>query len=349
MTDQPRVPTVSPDDPVFLVDDMDLSATPATDFWRFANGGWLDANPVPAEYGSWGAFHELHERNEEIVHQILIEAAEADAPAGSTTQKVGDFYSSGMNTDAIETAGLAPIQEYLDLIDSVATIEDLRNAFRELQRVGAGVGWGWHVEPDRGDSTKNLLYIGQGGLGLPDRDYYFRDDAQSVELAEAYRDHIAAMFRLLEASAEEAEAAPTSIWSIEERLAGASNTAVEQRDVEATTNRFSRSELAALAENVDLNEWVSAIGAPQEESVNIDKPEFFKELDAMFAEVSLDDWKTYCTWHLTTSSGSKVSVTRRPMRAHAPRVARTSRSICREGRTSLLLLDRVYWTSTSAT
>jgi putative endopeptidase len=304
MTDKPFSPQVSPDDPVFNVADMDTTATPATDFWRYANGGWLDANPVPAEYGSWGAFHELHERNEEIVHQILIEASETDAPQGSTTQKVGDFYTAGMDTDTIEALDLAPIQEWLDLIARIENIEDLRTAFRELMRIGGGVGWGWHVEPDRGDSTQNLLYIGQGGLGLPDRDYYVRDDDRSVELAKDYRTHITAMFKLLGASDDEAEAAPTTIWTIEERLARASNTAVEQRDVEATTNRYTRSELAALAPTVDLDGWVDAVGAPQEQSVNIDKPEFFAELDAMFTEVAIEDWKTYCTWHLLLATAS---------------------------------------------
>lgn len=304
MTDQPFVPTVSPDDPVFSVDDMDLNANPATDFWRYANGGWLDANPVPAEYGSWGAFHELHERNEKIVHDILIEASETDAPHGSTTQKVGDFYAAGMDIDAIEAADLEPIRQWLDLIDGIESVDDLRNAFRELMRIGGGVGWDWHVEPDRGNSTQNLLYIGQGGLGLPDRDYYFREDDRSIELAKDYREHITAMFKLLGATDDEAAAAPATIWAIEERLAGASNTAVEQRDVQATTNRYTRAELAALTPSVDIDGWVNAVGAPQEESVNIDKPEFFEELDAMFSEVSIEDWKTYCTWHLLLATAS---------------------------------------------
>ena len=306
MTEEPFVPMISPDDPVFDPNDMDPTATPATDFWRYANGGWLDANPVPPEYGSWGAFHELHERNEKIVHEILIEASETDAPMGSTTQKVGDFYAAGMDTDAIEAADLTPIQRWLEMIDDITDLADLRSTFHELLRIGAGVGWSWHVEPDRGNSTQNLLYIGQGGLGLPDRDYYFRDDAASTELAAAYRDHITAMFELLGADAEAAAQAPSTIWAIESRLADASNTAVEQRDVQATTNRFTRDELTALAPTVDINSWVDIVGAPQETSVNIDNPDFFTELEAMFPEVPLEDWKVYCRWHLLMATASSL-------------------------------------------
>lgn len=298
---------ISPDDPVFKAEDFDLSASPSDDFWRFANGGWLDANPIPPEYGSWGAFHELHERNEKIVHQLIVEAAEApDSEPGSATQKVGDFYASGMDEEAIERAGIAPIQDWLDLIDGVDTIDDLKTAFLELQRINAGVGWGFHVEPDRGDSTRNLLYIGQGGLGLPDRDYYFRDDDRSLELAAAYRDHVGSMFTLLGWSEQEAEAAASTIWSIESRLAKASNTAVEQRDVEATTNRYDRAALVALAPTVALPDWVDAIGASQEESVNIDNPQFFEELDVMLNEVSVADWRTYATWHLMVATASAL-------------------------------------------
>jgi len=304
MTVQPFTPRISEDDPVFDPADIDPTATPATDFWQWANGGWLNANPVPPEYGSWGAFHELHTRNEEIVHALLIEASEADAEVGTTTQKVGDFYASGMDTDAIEAAGLTPIQPWLDLIEGVSSIEDLRTAFTELNMVGAGVGWSSYVEPDRAEATRNLLYIGQGGLGLPDRDYYFRDDEASLELAAAYRTHVTTMFGLLGRDAASSEAASDLIWSIESRLAKASNTAVEQRDVEDTTNKLTRSELADLTPTVQLSDWVDAIGAGDESAVNIDNLAFFRELDVMLSEVSIEDWKTYCVWHLITSTAN---------------------------------------------
>ncbi|KAA3636693.1 MAG: M13 family peptidase [Armatimonadetes bacterium] len=300
----PIVPIVSPDDAVFDPEDMDTDASPATDFWRWANGGWLDRNPVPPEYPVWGAFLELHTRNEEIVHALLEQAADADAPVGSIDQKVGDFYASGMDTQTIDAAGIEPIQRWLDLIEGVDTVEDLRTAFTELNRIGASVGWGWHVEPDRSDSTQNLLYIGQGGLGLPDRDYYFRDDERSQELASGYREHVVAMFELLGWPTTEANAAADVIWDIESRLARASNTAVQQRDVQDTTNKLTRAEVADLTPTVMLSDWVDAIGAGQETAVNIDNLEFFSELDTMFGEIPIDDWKTYCTWHLLKATAS---------------------------------------------
>lgn len=304
MTNQPPVPILLPDDPVFDVSDMDTTASPSTDFWRWANGGWLDSNPVPAEYPAWGAFHELHTRNEEIVHDLLKQASESHSEHGSASQKVGDFYASGMDTEAIEAADLSPIQDWLDLVEGIDTVEDLRTAFTELVRIGAGVGWGWHVEPDRSDSSQNLLYIGQGGLGLPDRDYYTRTDDQSLELAQSYREHATTMFELLGRTTDSATEATQAVWDIELRLAEASNTAVEQRDIEAITNGFTRDELANLTPTVMLSDWVEAIGAGREQAVNIDKPDFFRELDAMFTEVPIDAWKSYCTWHLITSVAS---------------------------------------------
>ncbi len=302
--DDPTVPIVSPDDTVFDPEDMDGDASPATDFWRWANGGWLDRNPVPPEYPVWGAFLELHTRNEKIVHALLEQAADAGGAVGSIDQKIGDFYASGMDTDAIEAAGIEPIQQWLDLIEGIDTIEDLRTAFAELSRIGVSVGWSWHVEPDRSDSTQNLLYIGQGGLGLPDRDYYFREDEQSQALALAYRDHSAAMFELLGWPAEEASAATETIWKIESRLAEASNTAVQQRDVQDTTNKLTRDEVTDLTPTLMLCDWLDASGARQEAAVNIDNLGFFSELDTMFSEVLIDDWKTYCTWHLLVSTAS---------------------------------------------
>ncbi|MEZ5175404.1 MAG: M13 family metallopeptidase [Acidimicrobiia bacterium] len=303
---QPMIPTVSPDDPVFDPNDMDLTATPATDFWRWANGGWLDRNPVPPDYPAWGAFHELHTRNEAIIHGILEEVAAAEPAQGSIEQKVGDFYRSGMNTDAIEAADLGPIKGWLDQIGSIGTVDDLKQVFTDLIRIGAGVGWDWHVEPDRADSSANLLYIGQGGLSLPDRDYYLRDDSQSTSLASAYRDHVAAMFELLGRSANDAATAAETIWGLESRMAEASNTAVEQRDVEATTNKLTRSELGDLAPTVGLTGWLDAIGAGNESAANIDNPGFFSTFDAMFKEVPIADWRIYCTWHLVKSTASAL-------------------------------------------
>jgi putative endopeptidase len=306
VTSDARTPIVSSDDPIFDPGDLDTSETPATDFWRFANGGWLDANPVPPEYGAWGAFHELHTRNEEILHKLLDEAVSEGGPLGSPSQMAGDFYASGMDTDAIEAAGLEPIQEWLDLIDSIATIPDLKASFAALIPINVGIGWSWMVEPDRSDTTQNLLYIGQGGIGLPDRDYYFRDDEQSMALAADYRTHVAAMFGLLGYTQVDAEAAAKTVWDLEVRLAEASYTAVQQRDVELTTNMFTRQDLAELTPTADLNAWIDAIGAGDEVSVNIDNAGFFSELDEMTEDVAIEGWKTYLTWHLLISTASSL-------------------------------------------
>jgi putative endopeptidase len=211
-----------------------------------------------------------------------------------------------MNTDAIEASGVAPIRPWLDLIEGIETIEDLRTAFTELNMIGAGVGWDSYVEPDRANTTENLLYVRQGGLGLPDRDYYFRDDETSLSVAAAYRAHITTMLSLLGRDEADAASASDTIWAIESRMAKASNTAVQQRDVQDTTNKLTRGELDSLTPTIDLSDWLDVIGAGNESAVNVDNLRFFKELDIMFNDVSIEDWRTYCEWHLLNSTANSL-------------------------------------------
>ncbi|MGI9528471.1 MAG: M13 family metallopeptidase, partial [Acidimicrobiia bacterium] len=168
---------VSADDPVFDVADTDPSVSPKDDLYRWVNGGWIDANPVPAEYGSWGAIQELHERNQAVLHDLLDEvAAISSAAPGTPEHWVGAYYRSGMDTDRIEQLGTEPIADWLERIDAISNLADLRALVADYHTTGIGALFGAHVTPDFEDATANLLYVGQGGLGLPDRDYYLRDD-----------------------------------------------------------------------------------------------------------------------------------------------------------------------------
>ncbi|MEN8040415.1 MAG: M13 family metallopeptidase [Actinomycetota bacterium] len=294
---------ISPNDPVFNAEDTDPSVSPADDFYRFANGGWLDSNPVPPEYGSWGAAHELHVRNENILHDLLVAAVAADAPLGSTERTVGDYYRAGMNTERIESLGIEPIRPWLDRIEGLSTASDIRDLVVDMHRNGIGSLFTVSVIPDFDDPQKNLLYLGQGGLGLPDRDYYLRDDEQSQALLEAYRAHIATMFTLADV---DTDSPADAVMTTETAMAEASYTNVQMRDVDLITNRHGMDVVDGQMPRFGLRRYLEAIGAGDESTVNIDNVGLYPILDDMLETTSIDDWRTYFTWHLLRSTASAL-------------------------------------------
>jgi putative endopeptidase len=295
-----RVIQISSDDPVFDSGDSDPSVSPADDFYRFANGGWLDGNPVPPEYGAWGAAHEVHVRNEAVLHEILKDAATSSPDRGSVQGVVGSYFSSGMDTDTIEDLGLTPIQPWLDRINAIETLSDLGEVVADFHRIGVGVIFGVSVIPDFDEPTMNLLYLDQGGLGLPDRDYYLREDDRSRDLIVAYGDHIETMFALTGLGGD-MEIADT-ILRIETAIAEASYTNVEMRDVELITNRHDMASVGLLMPRFNLPAYLRRIGAGNESTINVDNVDLYPRLDAMLEQTTLDDWKLYLTWHLLRST-----------------------------------------------
>jgi putative endopeptidase len=297
---------VSADDPVFDVADTDPGVTPADDFYRWVNGGWIDANPVPPEYGAWGAAQEVHERNQAILRDLLEAAADTATEPGTADHWVGAYYRSGMDVERIETLGTRPIEPWTRRIDELADVDALRALVVDLHRIGVGALFDVGVLPDFEDATVNLLYIGQAGLGLPDRDYYLRDDETSRQLLDAYRSHVSTMFELLGYPADEASAAATTVVDIETELARNSYTNVQMRDIELITNKRLVEELASMMPTFGLDAYVRALGAGSERAIGIDNLEFFPSLDEMLAARPLDEWKTYLTWHLVRSVASSL-------------------------------------------
>lgn len=295
---------ISPDDPVFDAADGDPSVAPGEDFYRFANGGWLQSNPVPPEYGAWGSAHEVHVRNEAILHDLLESAARPDSFDDSVEGKVGAYYRSGMDTDRIEAIGLSPIKPWLVRIANLASLDDIRNLAVDLHRIGAGVLFTIGVLPDFDDPTVNLVYVGQGGLGLPDRDYYLREDEQSRELVTAYRAHIENMFSL--AGLDGAATAANQVLGIEHAIAEVSYTNVQMRDVDLITNKRGIGDVARLMPGFDLRAYLSSIGAGSESTINFDNMGLYPVLDTMLAVTPLEDWRAYFTWHLLRATASAL-------------------------------------------
>ena len=272
MSYQPPVPTSA--DTVFDIADMDPSVHPGADFYQFANGGWRAANPVPDDYPRWASFDEVRHRNEELLHVLLEDAAADPGPAGTPRHWAGSYYQAGMDTDRIESSGLEPIHHHLQRIDAIAGLDDLRSLGADLLPFGVTMPVGMGIAPDFEDSGRNLLYIGQAGLGLPERDYYFRDDEETVETRRAYVDHIGAILGL--AGEDDPAGAAAVIMELETALAEAAHTATQQRDLDLVFNRFSAADLAGLMPGYELPAFLNAAGAEGFDSINVGNPDFLR-------------------------------------------------------------------------
>jgi putative endopeptidase len=291
----------------FDVADLDRTCKPCDDFFQFAVGGWLKANPIPPEYPEWGSFITLDERNLQALHGILeAAAANTSAAPGSKEQKVGDFYASCMDTKGIDAQGLNPITAELASIDAIRDTAGLLTTGARLQTEGIGVLFNFGSNQDFKDSSKVIGEADQGGLGLPDRDYYTRDDDESKKLRQQYAEHVAKLFALMGEQDKSAAEAKT-VLEIETSMAKASMTNVDLRDPQKVYHKMSITEAQALTPRLSWSAYLEAVGGPKLTEINIGQPDFFKALDGMLTSVSLADWKTYYRWHLINSSAGLLS------------------------------------------
>ena len=291
--------TASADSPWgFSLTNLDKSCKPCENFYEFAMGSWMKANPIPAEYSSWGTFTQLRDNNLTAMRSILESGAKASAPDGSNEQKIGDFYASCMDTTAIEAAGLKPISAQLKAIEAIYNPQSLNATIAELQQLGAGILFRFSSGQDIKDSSRVIAQASQGGLGMPDRDYYFRDDEKSKQLRADYEQHVANMFTLAGDAADKAAAEAKTVMSLETALAKSSRTRVELRDPEKNYNPMPIAELQTLTPDWAWETYLRLEGAPQVETINIRQPEFFKQMNQELSSVSLPDWKIYLRWHV---------------------------------------------------
>ena len=286
----------------FALANLDRTCKPCDNFYEFAMGGWMKANPIPPEYAAWGTFTMLRDSNLTALHAILEQGAQAHAPAGSNEQKIGDFYASCMDSAAIESAGLNPIAGELAAINAIQDRKGLEAEVARLQREGAGVVFRFGSGQDSKDSTREIAQAFQGGLGLPDRDYYLREDEKSTQLRSDYLQHVTKMFALAGGSADQAAAEAKTVMDIETALARISRPRVELRDAEKNYNLMALGELQALTPDWSWESYLRQVGAPALEQVNVGQPDFFKGLDRELTSVSLPDWKIYLRWHLLHAS-----------------------------------------------
>jgi putative endopeptidase len=285
---------------------FDPSTAASDDFYRHVNGGWLDANPVPSEYGAWGAPQIVHASNQDVLHQLLEDAAARTDPRGSAGQMVGDYFAAAMDEAAIAAAGVKPLAPYLARIESATSVADIRDIVRDLQRYGPSPLHSLGIAPDFDDSNAYLVYVGQGGLGLPERDYYTRDDEQSATLRTQYLAHVANQLGNLGDDGERAREAAERVLAFETRLAEASYTAEQMRDVQLTMNRHDVAVLDELMPAFGLSSYVAELGVASA-TVSVDNPGFFRALDVTLADTPMETLKDYLRWHVVRAFAPALS------------------------------------------
>lgn len=286
---------------------MDLTVSPGTDFYQYANGNWIKSHPIPDEYSRYGAFEQLIEQNYKELKSLLKEAAKNKAQQGSIEQKIGDFYATGMDTTKIEKDGVSPLKSEFQRITAIKSKKNIQNEIAHLQLVGPSPLFDVGSGQDEKNTETVIAQLYQGGIGLPDRDYYISDDNRSKEIRKEYVKHIAKMFRLLGDDADKAGAESKTVMNIETQLAKASMTRLERRDPHKTYNKMSLKNLQRLSHNIDWADYFKNIGLENVGDINVGQPHFFKEISKMIKTVGVDDWKTYLRWNLINRSANYLS------------------------------------------
>lgn len=286
--------------PALDVTNMDLSVRPGDDFYSYANGNWVKNTIIPDDKSRYGSFEILQEENNKILKEIFNRAASKKrAPKGSSWQKVGDFYTSGMDTLAIELKGLDPIRVELERIDALEDSNQLLAEIATLHTIRISPLFNIFASQDRKNTNEIVVNLSQGGLGLPDRDYYISTDSRSQEIRDEYFKHVKKVFNLLGYSEEKAKSSATNVIEIETRLANASYTRLERRDPNKTYNKVSIQEMQLICPSIDWPTYFSNLQIDIPNEFVIDNPNFFSEVGAILNDTSIDSWKSYLTWNLT--------------------------------------------------
>jgi predicted metalloendopeptidase len=286
--------------------DMDPKAQPQVDFYQYADGGWIRNNPIPSDHESWGEFDLVEGSNEAILHSILEKSAASKAP-DFVVKLVGDFYFSGMDTVAIDAAGMAPLKAALDQIDEIRSPGEIAAEVARLHHLGVGVCFGFGSEQDPKNSAMMIGGWGQGGLGLPNRDYYLKTDADSARLRDQYLAHVERMLRLAGDSDADARAEAAAIMRLETSLAKGSKSDVDLRDPVANYHLTPLGSIRKLAPHFDWSAYFGGIGLAAPDSIDVGQPEFLQALDAQIAGTPLADWKSYFRWHLIHDNAPLLS------------------------------------------
>jgi endothelin-converting enzyme/putative endopeptidase len=292
-------------EPVLDIGSMDPTVDPCTDFYTYSCGAWLKNNPIPADQSSWGVYSKLQDQNRSVLRDILESAAIPSPDRTPTTRKIGDYYAACMEETAVDRAGLTPLNQELHRIDGLESKQQI--AALAATMVEDEVLFDFHSNQDYKDSSHVIAELDQGGLSLPDRDFYLLQDPKSLKLRHAYRAHVRQMFALLGDSPPAAAAEAKRVMRMETALAKGSMTRVERLDPQAIYHKMSAADLAALAPRFDWNAYFAGAGRPSLESLNVTAPAFFKTMNAELRKENLKSWRAYLRWHLIHADAPYLS------------------------------------------
>jgi len=289
--------------------DMDRKVKPCDDFFEYANGAWRANNPIPPSMVRWSRRWQSGETNKDVLHEILDEASASAAKAapGSTEQLIGDYYGSCMNEEAINKQGVKPVEGDLALIDSIASKSDLQKVMTHLNQEAIFVPFPFGSSQDPHNPTQVIADVAAGGLGLPDRDYYFKDDEKAKETRQKYLAHIVATMELAGASKADAEKTAQAVMKLETALAGASLTNVELRDPHATDHKMTLAEVQKLSPSFQWNKYFDDMKVDPAVAINVDQPKFLEEVQRQMEQTPLTDWKSYLKWHVLREASPSLS------------------------------------------
>jgi putative endopeptidase len=292
----------------FDLSTIDTSVRPQDDLYHYVNGNWLKNNPIPSHESRWGSFTMLRYETEKQLRSILKNLqAQKSYPKGSPEQMIRDSYASGIDMKRRNKLGIQPIEKWRTMIRKLHTTEDLLKCIIEFHRLGVGVLWGTGIDQDAKQSDRYILHIGQGGLGLPDRDYYLNDDAESKRVRTAYVVHIQNIFRLIGQKPAETVQSAEAVMRIETQLAKASMKKEDLREIEKTYHKKTLAQLERHTPKLQWNTYLKGIGAGKAESVIFMQPDFFSEVESMLSSIAISDWKIYFEWHLVSDFSGLLS------------------------------------------
>jgi putative endopeptidase len=286
---------------------MDTTVSPGENFFLYANGGWLKNNAIPESEVRWGTFNQLIESNRTKLQQLLNEAAASKAEKGSAAQKVGDFYKSGMDSNAIDKAGLAPLNDILARIDNIQDANALVKEIALLHTQGLSQVFGFYVSPDDKNVKRQIAQISQGGLGMPDRDYYFNKDERSAKIRDAYKAYMIKMLGMMGMDDATSKKTAADIYNLEEKLAAASLTRTEMRDPYKLYNKFSIEGLNNITPGMDWNIILTDMKVAGEDSVIVGMPGFMTEVSKQVKSTPADIWKNYLKFHIVNDMAPYLS------------------------------------------
>ena len=289
--------------PGFSLDTIDKSVDPCVDFYQYACGNWIKNSEIPPDQSQWVSFVELHERNMDIERGILEKAASGGATRNPIDQKIGDFYSACMDEKAVNSQGIDGVKSELDRLQAVKDKQELIDQIAHAHMIGASSLFAFYSSPDLHHADQVIAYIDQGGLTMPDRDYYLKDDEKTKAIRDAYVNYMHDVFALAGTSSPAAD----TVLRIETALAKAQMDRTERRDPKKRDHKMSRAEAIALASNFHLERFFHDVNAPAFNELNVGNPEFFKDINRVLESESLDSLKTYVGWHLLHAAAPWLS------------------------------------------